>query len=47
MIVMSFDVNNYHVLGKIMNNLKLSGEDTNVFCLLYIYIVVFYFSQYL
>jgi len=36
MIVMSFDVNNYHVLRKIMNNLNWLGEDTNVFCLLYI-----------
>jgi len=36
MIVMSLDVSKDHVLRKIMTNLNWSGEDTNVFCLLYI-----------
>ena len=33
---MSFDVTKDHVLNKIMDNLNWLGEDTNVFCLLYI-----------
>jgi len=43
MIVMSVDVSKDHVLRKIMNNLNWSGEDTNVFFLLYI---SWYFCQY-
>jgi hypothetical protein len=37
LIVMSFDVSKDHVLKKIMNNLNWSSEDTNVFCLFFIY----------
>jgi len=36
MIVMSLDVSKDLVLRKILNNLNWSGEDTNVFFLLYI-----------
>jgi len=34
---MSLDVSNDHALKKIMNNLNWSSEETNVFCLLYIF----------
>ena len=36
MIEMSLDVSKNHFLKKIMNNLNLSSDDTNVFYLLYI-----------
>jgi len=36
MIVMLFDANKDYVLKKIMDSLNWLGEDTNVFCLLYI-----------
>jgi len=36
MIVISLDVSKDHVFKKNINNLNWSGEDTNVFCLLYI-----------
>jgi len=41
---MSLDVNKDHALKKVMNNLHWSSEDTNVFCLLYIYRGIFVLS---